>query len=354
MKNQLFLCFIFIIFTFHSLAQETEELPKDSIAKMMEDLEKDLKYKRDTTIQLDEGNGSLKVVKGFKYLTSTQAQFVLTQLWGNPEDKSVLGLLVPENVGVLDSNAWLYVLSYDEMGYVDDKDALKINYDDLLKDMQADVNTENEARKKEGYEPVELVRWASPPYYDKEKKVLHWAKELKFGESNINTMNYNLRVLGRKGVYVINAVASIDQLAEVKATIPNVLEAITFNSGHAYTDFDPKLDKVAAYGIGGLVAGKVLAKAGFLAMLLKFWKILLLLPLLFWKYIKNLFNKNRGENNSDQPSVNDDKNELAQNTQKHEDIDYSKIETKNFSEGFVGHRPEDFTGDLPEEKKPKY
>jgi uncharacterized membrane-anchored protein len=33
---------------------------------------------------------------------------------------------------------------------------------------------------------------------------------------------------------------------------------------------------VAAYGIGGLIAGKLLAKAGFFALLLKFWKVLAL------------------------------------------------------------------------------
>ena len=34
------------------------------------------------------------------------------------------------------------------------------------------------------------------------------------------------------------------------------------------------MDDVAAYGIGGLIAGKILAKAGFFAVILKFWKII--------------------------------------------------------------------------------
>ena len=42
-----------------------------------------------------------------------------------------------------------------------------------------------------------------------------------------------------------------------------------------YSEFNPDIDTVAAYGIGGLIAGKVLAKAGVLAaglvLLKKFW-----------------------------------------------------------------------------------
>ena len=55
-------------------------------------------------------------------------------------------------------------------------------------------------------------------------------------------------------------------------------------------DFDSKIDNVAAWTIGGLVAGKVLAKAGFFAIILKFIKPLLLL--LFGKNIIPLMEMN--------------------------------------------------------------
>ena len=47
--------------------------------------------------------------------------------------------------------------------------------------------------------------------------------------------------------------------------------------GNRYADFDSNVDEVAAWTIGGLVAGKVLAKAGFFAFVLKFIKPILLL-----------------------------------------------------------------------------
>ena len=89
---------------------------------------------------------------------------------------------LPEGDGVLDSNAWVFTIYYDEMGYVKDDDANDIDYDDLLKDQQKSILEENDERVKNNYEPVSLIGWASPPYYDSNRKVLHWAKELKFGE----------------------------------------------------------------------------------------------------------------------------------------------------------------------------
>ena len=45
-----------------------------------------------------------------------------------------------------------------------------------------------------------------------------------------------------------------------------------FDQGSTYADFDPDLDTVAAYGIGALIAGKVIAKTGFFVMALLFLK----------------------------------------------------------------------------------
>ena len=42
--------------------------------------------------------------------------------------------------------------------------------------------------------------------------------------------------------------------------------------GNRYADFVPSLDTVAAVGIGGLIAGKVAAKVGLIAMALVFLK----------------------------------------------------------------------------------
>jgi len=140
--------------------------------------------------------------------------------------------------------------------------------------MKKDVEEANEARVKEGYPKVHLLGWASKPYYDKETKKLHWAKELKFDSTKENTLNYNIRALGRSGILVLNAIGNMQQFPEINKDIHKVISSVEFTDEQKYAKFDPGIDKVAAYGIGALVAGKVLAKVGFFALLLKFWKVI--------------------------------------------------------------------------------
>ncbi|MFV0411154.1 MAG: DUF2167 domain-containing protein [Paracoccus sp. (in: a-proteobacteria)] len=102
--------------------------------------------------------------------------------------------------------------------------------------------------------------------------------------SEHSTLNYNIRELGRRGVLVSNFIASTEQLDEIKAAAPDVMEMIAFNDGNRYSDYVPGVDTVAAVGIGGLIAGKVAAKTGILLMLLVFLKkgaFLLILPVIW-------------------------------------------------------------------------
>jgi uncharacterized membrane-anchored protein len=261
----------------------------DSAQIRINEIEQSLIYKTGI-IELESGNATLTVPKGFRYLDKTQSIYVLTDLWGNPADSSILGMLVPENRGVLETNSWVFTISFDEMGYVKDDDADDINYDELLEEQQKEFKEVNPERIKQGYQPIEFIGWASSPYYDKNKKILHWAKELKFGQDSPHTLNYNLRVLGRKGIFMLNAVASISELPEVKSNIDKVIGSVEFKEGHRYSDFLPEIDDVAAWTIGGLVAGKVLAKVGFFVLLAKFWKLIALAVAGavggIWKYFK--------------------------------------------------------------------
>jgi uncharacterized membrane-anchored protein len=64
----------------------------------------------------------------------------------------------------------------------------------------------------------------------------------------------------------------MDQKPMVDNQVDTVLNMAQFNPGYRYDEFDPDLDEVAAYGIGALVAGKVIAKTGLLAAALIFLK----------------------------------------------------------------------------------
>lgn len=230
--------------------------------------------RRQGEIVLPNGVATLNVPETFYYLGPEDAEKVLVEVWGNMPGAGAdtLGMLFPAEWTPFDDEAWGVTVEYEEDGYVSDADADKIDYDALLSEMQESTREASRERVAQGYEPIELLGWASRPYYDKDSHKLYWAKELKFEGEPDNTLNYNIRVLGRKGVLVLNFIAGMDQKNTIDANLDTVLALAEFNSGSRYADFNPDIDKVAAYGIGALVAGKVAAKAGLFAALLIFMK----------------------------------------------------------------------------------
>lgn len=245
-------------------------------------------------VQLQDDLATLTVPNGYKYLNGKDSEMVLTDLWGNPpSEEASLGMLFPEDSDPSDFDGYAINITYSEEGYIDDSDAKDIDYDDLLSTMQEDARIGSEQRIEMGYEPIEMVGWASAPFYDEVNKKLHWAKELKFGDSPDNTLNYNIRVLGRKGYLNLNVIGEMQVFPDVQANIEQILPSVAFNEGNRYADFNPDLDQVAAYGIGGLIAGKVLAKAGILAkigiVLAKFWKVIIFGLIGFGASIKKFF-----------------------------------------------------------------
>ena len=261
---------------------------KRAYAAYIDSVHATLSYQQGHVV-LPGGVGELTVPSGFRYLDSAQSRRVLQRVWNNPNGEC-LGMLFPANRGPLSDDSWAYVIEYEPMGHVKDDDADDIDYNDLLEEMQKDTEEVNAEREAAGYAPVHLLGWAANPYYDKDKHALHWAKTLRCGsDSAETTLNYNVRLLGRKGVLVLNAVGEPGQLPQIKASIPGLLGNVTFTKGQQYADFDSSLDEVAAYGIGGLVAGKVLAKVGLFAVILKFWKLGLLALAGAWAGIKRFF-----------------------------------------------------------------
>jgi uncharacterized membrane-anchored protein len=252
---------------------DTNGMTAEELAKVQKiySLVKNLHYQQGE-IDLRGGLAKLTVPKEFNYLGPDDAETVLVKLWGNPpSSEKPLGLLIPAGMTPLSSNAWVVTIDYSEEGYVKDDDAAKINYDDLLKQMQKGIASQNEERQKQGYPAITLVGWAAPPHYDAATHKLYWAKDLQFEGEGGDTLNYSIRMLGRHGVLELNAVASVQQFQEIDQQTPQILGMVDFKEGSRYADFDPKTDKVAKYGIAALVAGGALALAAKAGLLKGLW-----------------------------------------------------------------------------------
>lgn len=237
-------------------------------------------------VVLGDNLASLNLPENLVFLDGNDANRVLVDAWGNPPtDEAPLGMILPAGISPLAEESWAVTVEFEESGFVSDEDAADIDYAEMLEQLQEETVESNAWRAENGYEPIELLGWAAQPHYDEQGKKLHWAKELRFGDSDINTLNYNIRVLGRKGVLVLNFIANMDQLPEIQANVPAVLAMTEFNDGNRYADFNPDIDQVAAYGIGALIAGKLAAKAGLFATILLLLKKFWLVPVLLFGWL---------------------------------------------------------------------
>jgi len=276
---------------FGAMAQEADAQAK--VQKFLDSL-----HYQTGTVAVAEAHATLKLGEDFRFLDARDAQRVLHDLWGNPPDADVLGMLVPAGTSLLDEKeSWVVVISHSDDGYVSDAEATAIDYDKMMKEMQDSARESNPERQKQGYPAIEIVGWATPPHYDRGTNKLYWAKELKFAGAGEHTLNYDIRVLGRGGYLSFNAVAGMHQLAMVKDSMPRVLNMAEFDAGQRYTDFNASTDKIAAYGIGALVAGAIAAKAGLfaklLALLIAFKKIIIVGFLAVAAGVRKFFTRTR-------------------------------------------------------------
>lgn len=247
----------------------------EAMIKLQDSVQKAMKYETGT-VTLPSGVAKLNIPKGFKFLGQEQSHYVLESLWGNLPQEHLQGMLFPENGDPFSDSSYAYVIEYNPVGYVKDADAKDINYDDLLKEMKSDDLKENEQRKAMGGGGMYTEGWAARPFYDEQKKILHWALDFRVDGRDEHTLNYKVIHLGRKGMLTMSAVSGMSQLNLVKADVDKVISMAEYTEGNRYSDFDSKVDDVAAWTVGGLVAGKVLLKTAAGAGILKFLKFIII------------------------------------------------------------------------------
>jgi uncharacterized membrane-anchored protein len=247
------------------------------------------------TITLPAGIATLKLNDEFYYLDQKDTERLLTDGWGNPPGHKTLGMIIPKAVNPLTASGWGVIVSYKDDGHISDEDAAKIDYADPLKQMQEADEEDNKARQKQGYAGLHLLGWAEQPHYDETTHKMYWARELKADDAENSTLNYSIRVLGRKGVLELNAVAAMADLPLIKQELPKVIAFTNFTDGNLYTDYSPGTDKLATYGLAALVGGGLAAKAGLFAkigiFLLAAKKFLIVGLVVIAGFVRKLFSR---------------------------------------------------------------
>ena len=196
----------------------------------------------------------------------------LLEMNGSFYNDNVLGVVASQE----ESSSWVVIIRYEEEGYI--KDDEEIDADELLTAIKEGTEEANKERVERGFTAIHVNNWSEAPHYDKSRHHLIWALDA-VGDTG-TSVNYSTRVLGRRGYVSMNLVVDPAGFADSKPHMARLLESTRFNPGARYEDFQEGTDKVAEFGLAGLVLGGAgmgaakLAKVGILA---KFGKVLLAL-----------------------------------------------------------------------------
>ncbi|HEY1584398.1 MAG TPA: DUF2167 domain-containing protein [Polyangia bacterium] len=206
----------------------------------------------------------LQLPAGDAFLGMPEADRFL-KLNGSFNNEGTLGVVVSSD----EKQGWAVIIDYAESGYV--KDDEKIDADALLKSFKEGTEEQNKERVKNGFPELSIGEWSEMPRYEQSTHRLVWA--LPATSSRGTTINYNTRVLGRRGYVSIDLLSAPEKIAAEKVNAAALLAATTFKNGARYEDFNKKTDKVAESGIMGLILGgagiAAVAKGGLFAGLFK-------------------------------------------------------------------------------------
>jgi len=221
---------------------------------------------------------------GFSFVDG-KATRALMKASGEPTSGRELGLLMPTN------EPWSVIFEFSDVGYVKDNDKNQLDADKLLQAIKTGTEAANKERERAGNPPLIIVGWEQPPKYDETTHNLEWA--ILATSDGRPLLNYNTRLLGRKGVMEVVLICAPDQLPTTLPTFRNLLAAHKFQSGESYAEYRSG-DKVAKYGLAALVLGGTAvgaAKLGLFAWLLPFLKKAWFLVVAALVAVANFFKK---------------------------------------------------------------
>jgi uncharacterized membrane-anchored protein len=215
--------------------------------------------------------------------------------WGEPISGNEVGMLSTTN------EDWSVFFDFNDSGYIKDDDKNKLDADKLLAAIKEGNEEGNKERKRAGNAPLNILGWEQPPHYDETTHNLEWA--IRCESEGRPILNYNTRLLGRKGYMSVVLVVEPDALNKTLPEFKGILANHKFVSGESYAEYKPG-DKVAKYGLAALIlggAGVGAAKLGLFASLAvlfkKAWKLVVIgvvaLAAAFKKFFGRFFGGNK-------------------------------------------------------------
>ncbi len=123
------------------------------------------------------------------------------------------------------------------------------------------------------------------------------AKDRGVADADSQVVNYDIGAFGRDGFFKFRLITPASNIEQDKLHVLKLLEALHYNNGKRYEDFAEATDKVAKYGLIGLITGIAAKKVGLLALagvfLAKIWKLIIIGCVVFLVKIKSFFKREK-------------------------------------------------------------
>lgn len=236
--------------------------------------------------------GTLKIPTNYLFIPKNEAAAFM-KANGNTTGSEFVGLILSRE----DDLRWFITINFIESGYLRDNDAKSWTADGLMKSIKEGNDEANKERISNGFSPLDIMGWIESPKYDSSTHKLVWsmlAQDKNSGSEPV--VNYNTYVLGREGYFKLDLVTSKSSIEQDKFIAQKILSSLYFADGKRYEDFNERTDRIAEYGLAALITGVAAKKLGLLALagafLIKLWKLLFVLPVLLWGWIKKLLGMN--------------------------------------------------------------
>lgn len=220
------------------------------------------------TADLGDNLAQIQVPEGYLFATAGETRKVM-ELTGNPPTGREVGLIMPAEEG----KSWFLVFEFDEVGFIKDDDKDKIDADAILEGIKEGTEASNEQRKEMGSDAIHVVGWFEKPHYDERSHNLVWAIEAQGEADPGRVVNYDVRLLGRRGYISATLVTDPQALAADLPHVQTLLSGFSFKQGNRYAEW-VEGDKIAEYGLTALVAGGAGAAAAKLGLFAKLGKLL--------------------------------------------------------------------------------
>lgn len=250
------------LFSQETAPSESQPAAEAAAQKQHEDFMASLAWQTSGTAALGD-RATLEVTPGYRFLGKGDAS-KLMEYYGNLSDGSELGFISPDNM------EWFALFEFSDVGYVKDDEKDKLDADAILKDLQEGQKAANEELSRRGMSTLQVLGWHTPPFYNSETKNLEWAIRLASSDGG-QVLNYKTKILGRRGVMDVVLVCDEAQLAAVVPQYQEILGNFSYKKDESYASYT-KGDKIAEYGLIGLIAGGGLLVAAKSGLLAKLWK----------------------------------------------------------------------------------